>query len=521
MKDSVSRIAAAAGLVLLLSGAAMYPVGTLGNQLPLSLFLAGIGVLAVTAIANLQKLISFFRRRSARHGANAALMILLFTAALIVIQAISMRNTYRYDVTKNKRFSLSQQTIELLKRIDSEVVITAFFRSTDSGSLVAANLLAMYTHHNRLIRYSLVDPDRKPHVAEVKRARHGQVVVEYRDSRRNLDGISEEKLTNAILLATRQRQKTAYFVTGHDEKRIDSNAGEGFSAARMNLEKLGYTSYPLSLLDVDSIPPDCAVLILAGPKKELLEPEVSKIDTYLAGGGSVLFLLDPRRPVGRIEPVLGLYHVAVDNIVLLDELVVVDAGEEVFDATYTKIRRYEPHEITRDFRTITIFPMARPLAVVPVEGNISVRAQYLAITEKSAWGETDMTAFTSGTATRDEHDVAPPLAVAVVAERTNQFDRSLGPGEPVKRSRIVVVGDSDFATNRFIGILGNLDFFLNAVEYLAREEIVVPIRLREGLGDRVFISAAEGRLVFVLCIVLLPLAVISWGGYVHLRKRRG
>jgi ABC-type uncharacterized transport system involved in gliding motility auxiliary subunit len=164
--------------------------------------------------------------------------------------------------------------------------------------------------------------------------------------------------------------------------------------------------------------------------------------------------------------------------------------------------------------------MSRPLAIVPVEGDISVSAQYLAITEKSAWGETDMTNFGSGTATRDENDVPPPLAVALVAERTNRFDRTAGLKDAVIRSRIVVVGDSDFATNRFIGVLGNSDFFLNVVDYLAQEEIVIPIRLRMGLGDQVFISAAEGRLIFVLCLVLLPLLVISLGGYVQLRKRR-
>ncbi len=84
----------------------------------------------------------------------------------------------------------------------------------------------------------------------------------------------------------------------------------------------------------------------------------------------------------------------------------------------------------------------------------------------------------------------------------------------------MVVGDSDFATNRFLRMLGNSDFFLNAVEYLAEEDIIIPIRLKEGMGDNIFISAAEGRLVFVLCLILLPLLVISMGGYVHLRKRR-
>ena len=83
-----------------------------------------------------------------------------------------------------------------------------------------------------------------------------------------------------------------------------------------------------------------------------------------------------------------------------------------------------------------------------------------------------------------------------------------------------MVGDSDFATNRFLGLLGNADFFLNSVQFLAEEEIVIPISLRAGLGERIYISVSEGRLVFVLCLVLMPLMVASMGGYVLLRKRR-
>ncbi len=520
MKETVSRIVSAIALVLLIAGASMYPVGSMSDRLPIALFVTGLGLLLVTAVANIGTLAAFSRKRSARHGANAVLMTVMFAAVLVVVQAISMKNTHRFDVTANQRFTLTEQTQTLLAQLSDEVVVTAFFRSTETNAVLASNLLSMYEHNNKLIRFSLVDPDRKPHIAEAKSVRQGQVLVEYKNTRRVIDGISEEKLTNAILLATRQVQKTVYFITGHDEKRIDYNAGEGMSAARIRLEEQGFKVYQLSLLDVDSIPPDCAVLIIAGPKKEMLDHEAGKVAAYLEQGGSVLFLLDPRRPVGRIEPILARYHVVIDNIVLLDELVVVDAGEEIFDATYTKIRRYEGHAITRDFQAITIFPMARPLAIVPVEGDISVNAQYLAITEKSAWGETDMTNFSSGTATRDRNDVPPPLAVALVAERTNRFDRNLKLNAKESRSRIVVVGDSDFATNRFLGVLGNSDFFLNAVDYLAEEEIVIPIRLRAGLGDSVFISAAEGRLIFVLCLVLLPLLVISLGGYVHLKKRR-
>jgi len=520
MKDLVSRIVAAASLVLLIVAAALYSLGAPGGQLPAVLFASGVGLLVVVTLANARTVVAFSRKRSARRGANAVLMTLVFTAILVIVQAISIRHTVRHDVTRNKRFTLSEHTTNLLDNLREDVTITAFFLNNSDRQHRAASLLSMYAHNSEHIQFSLVDPDHKPQIAERFRARNGQVVVEYKTNQRVIEGLTEEKLTNAILFATRESKKTIYFLTGHDEKRIESGERSGFSSVRNNLIDVGFAVHELSLLDVDAIPSDCTVLVLAGPKKELLQNEAQKVAAHLSAGGNALFLLDPRRPISALEVILAQYHITMENVVLLDELVIVDTGHETFDATFTKIRRYERHPITNTVHSITIFPMARPVSILPVEGDLTVRANYLAVTEKSAWGETDLNSFRLGTATRDESDVPAPLAVAAVAERTRPADDSGGAGPQGRRSRIVVVGDSDFATNRFLGLLGNADFFLNSVQFLAEEEIVIPISLRAGLGERIYISVREGRLVFVLCLVLMPLMVASMGGYVLLRKRR-
>jgi ABC-type uncharacterized transport system involved in gliding motility auxiliary subunit len=212
----------------------------------------------------------------------------------------------------------------------------------------------------------------------------------------------------------------------------------------------------------------------------------------------------------------------MDNVALFDELVIVEAGEEVFDATVTKIRRYERHPITRDFRVITLYPMARPVRITPEGEDKTVSAQYLSFTEESAWGETDLSAFRVGRAVRDTSDVQGPLPVALVAEKMIGGTDSTGqaPPGPEKSSKIVVIGDSDFITNSFYGVLGNGDFFINAVNYLAEEEDLLVIRSKKGPGDRIFITASQGRLVFVLCLILLPLSVVSTGTYLFVKKRK-
>jgi ABC-type uncharacterized transport system involved in gliding motility auxiliary subunit len=521
VRDTVFRIFAAVGLIFLIAGTALYPLGSLRDNTPFVLSGVGAALLVISALVNFRSLMAYFKERRGRHGAGAVVVTLLFTAILVIIQAISIRNTYRHDFTRNKRFTLSEQTTSLLTQLDGEIAFTAFIRKNTSGWSQAEALLGMYANQGRNVRFTLVDPDEKPHIADQFRAKPGEVVVDYNDNRRKAEALSEENITNALLFASRERQKTVYFVTGHDEKRLDGSDGTGLRTARQGLENTGYLTRELSLVEVESVPQDCAVLVLPGPKKEYLQSEVNLIDDYIARGGNALFLLDPRWPISRLKPVLARFHVVPHDFILLDEVVVVDAGDEVFDATYTKIRTYGSHPITRGFQSITIFPMARPLSIVPSESDLSVKAQYLAVTGKSAWGETDLNSFRAGSATRDDTDVEPPLAVAAVSERTNKYDGTPGntPANEIV-GKIVVVGDSDFATNRFYRLLGNSDFFLNAVEFLAEERIVITIRPKKDLGDRVFISASEGRLIFVLSLVLLPLMVASLGGYVMMRKRR-
>jgi ABC-type uncharacterized transport system involved in gliding motility auxiliary subunit len=521
VKDAVFRVVAAVGFILLIAGTALYPVGSTRDNTSLVLTGIGVALLIISALVNFKSLVAYFRERRGRRGAGALFVTLLFTVILVIIQAISIRNTYRYDFTRNQRFTLSEQTTSLLAQLDGQIAFTAFVRKQTNDWHRAESILNMYAEQSRTVQFELIDPDEKPHVADRYRAKPGEIIIDYKDNRQKADELTEESITNALLFASRDRRKTVYFVTGHDEKRLDGSGSDGLKSARQGLENTGFLTRELSLVEVDSIPGGCAVLVVPGPKKEYLQSEVNLIDDYLARGGSALFLLDPPWPISRVKPVLARFHVVAHDFVLLDEIVIVDAGDEVFDATYTKIRTYGHHPITRGFQSITIFPVARPLSIESDEGDLSVRAQYLAITGKSAWGETDLNSFRSGMATRDDADIAPPLAVAAVSERTNKYDRPAGknPGREIV-SKIVVVGDSDFATNRFYRLLGNSDFFLNAVEFLAEEEVVVTIRPKEGLGDRVFISASEGRLIFVLCLVLLPLMVASMGGYVLMRKRK-
>jgi ABC-type uncharacterized transport system involved in gliding motility auxiliary subunit len=130
-----------------------------------------------------------------------------------------------------------------------------------------------------------------------------------------------------------------------------------------------------------------------------------------------------------------------------------------------------------------------------------------------------MTSFAAGRATRDGTDVAGPMPIAAVASRTPLVAEAEGV-RPGRTSRVVLVGDSDFANNVLYGVLGNSDFLLNTVAFLSEDENLIRIRPRRLVRESVFITERQGRLVFIVCMVLLPLTPVVAGAVVVARRRR-
>ena len=183
---------------------------------------------------------------------------------------------------------------------------------------------------------------------------------------------------------------------------------------------------------------------------------------YLAGGGNAFFMLDPFVRTG-LEPVLREYGVVVDDDIVIDE-----ASHFWTDVSSPAVSDYNRHQVTRDL-PLTFFPGVRSLSPTPerVPGT-SVVPLVNSSKEQLGAGEPDRVELREGGATvsRPAHaDGRDPRA------RTRSRPRrprraAATPG--ARRSRIAVVGDSDFATNSFFHIMGNGTLFLNTVNYLGR-----------------------------------------------------
>lgn len=511
-RERASALLAAAGLAALVAGLAL--LAALGTPARV-LAAAGATALLVAGVLNYRQLFAFSRSRRARYGTNAILMAVFFCAILVIVQAIAVRNSARFDFTRNQRYTLAPQTLSVLDELDTDVTATAFFRRTSTERQAAVDLLDLYAHRNPHFKVDIVDPDRRPQLADEMKATYDNIVFTSGDRHRTVDKVTEEQFTNALVQVTRGTFKAVYFVTGHGEADLSSSDRTGYAAVASGLRSQGYLVQPISLLDVDDVPEDCEVLVVAGPYTPYLQDETQRIDRYLRRGGAAVFMIEPRTKLPNLEALLHDYGIALPDAEILDEMTVQDNDRD-FGPRWTKVLRYQPHPITRGFHTATFYPTARPVQIIADENDVRFDTSYLAISPPTAWGEVDENSFKTGTATRDGKDLAGPLPVAAVVER------SFGAGEGQKHTvaRLVVIGDADFVDNANYGLLGNADFFQNTIAYLSGDEDLLAIRPREGQRDRVYITAAQGHLISALCVVLLPLSVLGVGFSVFLRRRR-
>jgi ABC-type uncharacterized transport system involved in gliding motility auxiliary subunit len=291
-----------------------------------------------------------------------------------------------------------------------------------------------------------------------------------------------------------------YFVTGHGEHRIgDRDRRRGYSYALVALIHELYEVEEIRLSADGEVPEDAAALVIAGAQRDLSSAVVRRIDAYVRRGGGLLVLLDP----GDLPNLTGLlqrYGVAVSNEVVLDEQNRLFAGDFL---TLLVPGRSTAHPVGAALQSPPLMSQVRAVTTVATEARAA--GVDLLKTSPESWRTPDLEVLESGVgAYVAGRDTPGPVPVAVsVLVRSDV-------GSP---GRVLVYGDSDFATNFFLGYLGNRDLFLNSVNWLAQEDTLVASRPPTELPgvNQFFLSASEGRRVFWIGTVVQPGLVLLSG----------
>lgn len=471
---------------------------------------AALGLLAVAAGFALGEpggVKRFFTGRAAHFGFFTLVSALLVVLLLAVANWAAWKRPKTWDLTKNRIFTLSDDTQKTLSGLSEDVEAVAFYGQAEPAYAEAQDLLRRYADRSPRFKFRLVDPWRSPE--EVKRFAitdgGPRIVLRRGEAEARAREPSEQALTGALVQVTRSGKRRLYFTEGHGEPAPRDAGKGGYAAAVKALEAEGYEVATLSLLEKAEVPADASAVLVAAPKKAFLEPEVKALRDYAARGGRLGLYLEP-------EANAGLDALLKDLGVEADEDMVVDPNPvaRLFGGTAVTpvVRPTAAHPITKDLaQTGLLLSTARSLVALR---DAPATPTPIALTGDTAWGETDIKGLFGKGAKRDQGEKVGPLPVAMAVERAFQGDRA---------ARAVVVGDGDFFANGYRDLLGNLDFFLNGVSWLAEQEDRIAVRPRTREASRLFLSEAQVTALKVVTIDLVPLALLGLGLAVWLVRR--
>ncbi len=493
-------------------------------------------------------------------------------AILVALNIISIRIFGRFDMTRNSQFTLSEASKALVRNLDDKVTVRAYF-TEDLPSPYNNNRRALLDELNDYRAYArgnfqfeFIDPSGekgemdaqqqgiaplqvqviKEDKAQVQRAYMGMVLL-YEDKKevipvvQNLSTL-EYEISTTIKRLTSKTQKKIAFLTGQGEPALGELRG-----AQEPMQK----QYEFTTVDVSKstpVPQDVTALVVMAPSTPFTEPQKFQIDQYVMRGGRVAFLLNKvdatlQKQYGRaidlhIDDMLAAYGLRLNGDLVRDaqcasiSLVQQQAG---FSMQSQVPFPYLPlvsnfsrgNAMVKDLQGVILFFASS--VDTDRTGALGLTGEILMRSSKQSGRLTGMFMYDplQHYQRADFEESGIPLAAIVQGRFTSLYrgrpvppDTSAGalplPASAVETSpdsRIVLVGDGDFARDQYIG--GNRDnvtFFANMIDYLVDDAGLITIRTKEAVNPPLDpVADATKKIVKYADMGLPPLLVIGYG----------
>ena len=492
----------------------------------------GASLIGLVGAVFISTVIAAFLSRTGRYGINTIILLVAFTAIVIILNFVSFENSERLDVTATNQFSLSERTRDLLEGLQDDIRVTAFYKALEDtpDAEVAArrsrvtDTLDEFDARSGRFSYRVVDPDLEPGiVAAYFGARPtgfvGETVVVENMVSGNIDSIQpsdvlfgqlEQDLVTGLYVVTGQEQKTVYFLSGHGERNIDSGSGDGYALLRQSLEQENYQARSLvwsSNSTTVAVPDDAALVVVAGPTSDLPNTHALALDLYLLGryadgqrrreNGSMIFLAEPDTPdswrnfmvqwgiillPGYVRDVSASVPGLPQTLALnMDFNTIVNfnlqglgnneaAMNSAFEAAF-EIIAPEGQQLQSVF-----MPDAAAVSPLPITDGARLPLA-LSVTSANSYLIADPDRddpVTEG----DNSDLRGPFIPVMLMRSASKVGMPLPDDGPADSdiSLILTYGDADFVSNSNVARGSGLDMFVNSTNYLLGDYSLVSIR---------------------------------------------
>ncbi len=451
---------------------------------------------------------------------NMGALILLVVVLLIAVNYLGKKYSNTWDLTEEKLHSLSDQSLDLIKKLDSDLNFVGLYRgASDQGAKQQVKqALDVFMENSSKVKLRFINSyveniEAEKYLANIKDKDKLILFVEHNKKLvRVEEPFSEQNLTSAIIKATRQDQKTIYFLVGHGERDINSDSPEGLSFLKQRLEGASYNVKELNLLAAQAIPTDTDVLVIAGPTLQILDGERDIIKNYLVSGGRLLIAADPGE-THQIALLTKIFGVEYKNNYIFDVGIMKVLGRGI--ASVLGVDFDETSEITKKFinrRGFTVFDRVSEVTAAP--GHLDgIKVTELIRSPDSSFIVNEMRNVTSKDIKNQR-----PHSFAVVAEGRLKSGNDSNESLEGPEFSVVVFGDSDFMSQKDVINGFNLDLALNSISYLARESDLINIQPKQPKESILILTGPQFNTMVVLGLVL-PLVFLVLSGGIWFRRR--
>jgi ABC-type uncharacterized transport system involved in gliding motility auxiliary subunit len=450
----------------------------------------------------------WMKTRHTKYSAYVTVYVLVVLAVLVGVNYLANQYNKSADLTSNKRYTLSGQTIKVVKNLKDQVDIYYFNEPRDFAQ--AKDLLDRYSNLSSKLKVHYIDVLKNKRMAMEYSVRTAPaIILELGKRRSEARSLSEEEITSGLIRVLKTGDHLACFATGAGEHTL----AEDYSNAKDALEKNNYRTQAINLLEKPEIPSECTMVIVAGPRYDYPQPAVDALKNYVEKGGRGLFMLDPPLEMGKtnisanegLDKVLASWGVTLNKDLILD--LSGQGGLYGMGPDVALTDQYGSHAIVKEMKgTGVAFPIVRSLAAT---SGASSTAETIVSSSDSSVATTQL----SGKGIKIDPSKSEKKSYPVAAAGTYRI------GAPGKEGRFVVVGCSGWASNSAIRFVGNRDLFLNVMSWLSNDEDLISIRPKDPVDKRLEITRAQLALLRLVSQFLIPLGVILAGILVWLKRR--
>ncbi len=443
---------------------------------------------------------------------NSIVMFLLLCIVLGLLAWLSQKHTVEYDWTSNGRHTLSQASRDLLAQMPEPIEITSYARENSLLRDAVKKFIGKYQRHKSDIVLRFVNPDADPNkVRNLGISVDGELIVRYQDRSEHVTSDQEQVFTNALQRLARNQERWVAFIEGHGERHALGEANHDLSEWTKQLFNKGYRAQPINLSEVQAIPENTGILVIAGPRIDYLPGEIELVLNYINSGGNLLWLHEPG-PLYKLESLAEVLSIQFYPGVVIDS-----SGQliGINDPTITLVTNslYTPHPVTDGFEFTTLFPMAGAIEILDSD---EWTVTPILNTGDHTWSEA---AKLEGEVNFDEDsDTQGPLTIGLSLEREVEIEEN---NELIsKQQRIVVTGDGDFLSNTYLSNSGNNELGTRIINWLSSDDEFIMIPPKVANDTKLNISPTVLGIIGIGFLFVLPAALIVIGITIGLRRKK-